>query len=261
MGGGVLDNEAVKSHTYTDSPEFIDVIKDADDRVIEAIKSDGTKVLKNVETNTLNAKDVVTKGLNISGEDVDADVITSNKYEDNSEFIRVEKDADGRILSTTKPDGSHYIHNVESETIPDEFSDIDDVENRMEINKDADGRVIAYRDSNGKLHENVGLETPTLDTETINTKSVNSDSLILSKVGLTEFEQALKENGFTGGQGDWSTASTLHIPEPSCAMINITSADGKPYSWPTSKFVNNKVWVEFYDMQGNYFKKRAIHNA
>ena len=43
--------------------------------------------------------------------------------------------------------------------------------------------------------------------------------------------------------------------------MNITSADGKPYSWPTSKFVNNKVWVEFYDMQGNYFKKRAIHNA
>ena len=261
LGGGVLDNDAVKSYTYTENPEFIDVVKDADDRIIEATKSDGTKVFDNVETNTLNAEKVITKGLNISGEDIDADVITSNKYEDNPEFIKVEKDANGRILSTTKPDGSHYIHNVESETIPTEFSDIDDVENRMEMSKDADGRVISYRDSNGKLHENVGLETPTLDTETINTKSVNADSLTLSKVGLTEFEQALKENGFTGGQGDWSTASTLHIPEPRCAMINITSADGKPYSWPTSKFVNNKVWVEFYDMQGNYFKKRAIHNA
>lgn len=261
LGGGVLDNDAVKSHTYTENPEFIDVVKDADDRIIEATKSDGTKVFDNVETNTLNAEKVITKGLNISGEDVDADVITSNKYEDNSEFIRVDKDADGRLLSCTKPDGSHYIHNVESETIPTEFSNIEDVENRMEISKDADGRVIAYRDSNGKLHENIGLETPTLDTETINAKSVNSGSLTLSKVGLTEFEQALKENGFTGGQGDWSTASSLHIPEPRCAMINITSADGKPYSWPTSKFVNNKVWVEFYDMQGNYFKKRTIHNA
>lgn len=256
LGGGILDNDAAKSHTYTDSPEFIDLVKDADGRVIEAIKPDGTKFLNNVETNK-----VVTKALNVSGEDVDVNAIASNKYEDSSEFIRVEKDADGRILSTTKPDGSHYIHNVESETIPDEFSNIDDVENRMEINKDADGRVISYRDSDGKLHENVGLKTPVIDAETINTKSVNADSLNLSKVGLTEFEQALKENGFTGGQGDWSTASTLHIPEPRCAMINITSADGKPYSWPTSKFVNNKVWVEFYDMQGNYFKKRAIHNA
>lgn len=266
LDGGVLDNDAVRSHTYTENPEFIDVVKDADDRVIEATKPDGTKVLKNVETNTLNADEVVTKGLNISGEDIDADVIASNKYEDNPEFIKVEKDADGRILSATNPDGSHYIHNVDSETIPTEFSNIEDVENRMEMSKDADDRVIAYRDSNGKLHENVGLETPAIDTEAINTeaintKSVNADSLTLSKVGLTEFEQALKENGFKGGQGDWSTASTLHIPEPRCAMINITSADGKPYSWPTSKFVNNKVWVEFYDMQGNYFKKRAIHNA
>ena len=248
LDGGVLDNDAVKSHTYTETLEFIDVVKDADGRVIEAIKPNGTKVLNNVETNTLNAEEIVTKRLNVSGEDIDTDVITSNKYEDNPEFIRVEKDADGRILSCTNPDGSHYIHNVESETIPDEFSNIDDVENRMEISKDSDGRIIAYRDSNGKLYENVGLETPVIDTETINTKSVSADSLTLSKVGLTEFEQALKENGFTGGQGDWSTASTLHIPEPRCAMINITSADGKPYSWPTSKFVDNKVWVEFYDM-------------
>ena len=256
LGGGVLDNDAAKSHTYTENPEFIDVVKDADGRVIEAIKSDGTKVFDNVETNTLNTDKVVTKTLNISGEDVDADAVTSNKYEDSSEFIRVEKDADDRILSCTKSDGSHYIHNVESETIPTEFSDIDDIENRMEMNKDADGRIIAYRDSNGKLYENAGIETPIIDAEI-----VNADSLTLSKVGLTEFEQALKENGFTGGQGDWSTASSLHIPEPRCAMINITSANGSPYSWPTSKFVNKKVWVEFYDMQGNYFKKRAIHNA
>lgn len=256
LDGGVLDNDAVKSRTYTDSPEFVDVVKDADDRVVEATKTDGTKVLAKVETTTMNANDIVTKRLNLSGEDVDTDVITSNKYEDNPEFIKVEKDADGRILSTTKPDGSHYIHNVESETIPTEFSNIDDIENRIEMSKDVDGRIISYRDSYGKLYENIGIETPTIDAEI-----VNADSLTLSKVGLTEFEQALKENGFTGGQGDWSTASTLHIPEPRCAMINITSADGKPYSWPTSKFVNNKVWVEFYDMQGNYFKKRAIHNA
>lgn len=256
LGGGVLDNDAVKSHIYTENPEYIDVVKDADDRIIEATKPNGTKVFDNVETNTLNADEVVTNSLNISGEDVDADVVASNKYEDNPEFIRVDKDADGRLLSCTKPDGSHYIHNVESETIPTEFSDIDDVENRMEISKDADGRVIAYRDSNCKLHENVGIESPVIDAEVVNVSNLN-----LSKSGLNEFEQALKENGFTGGQGDWSAASTLHIPEPRCAIINITSADGKPYSWPTSKFVNNKVWVEFYDMQGNYFKKRAIHNA
>ena len=56
--------------------------------MIEATKSDGTKVFADVETNTLNAEEVVTKGLNISGEDVDSDAITSNKYEDNPEALR-----------------------------------------------------------------------------------------------------------------------------------------------------------------------------
>ena len=63
----------------------------------------------------------------------------------------------------------------------------------MEMSKDADGRIISYRDSDGKLYENVGLETPIVDTETLNTKTVSADSLTLSKVGLNEFEQALRE--------------------------------------------------------------------
>ena len=141
-----------------------------------------------------------------------------------------------------------------------QFSVVDNPE-YIEVKLDADGKIIEGLVSDGTKVVNVNSEFKNVSAKTITTDNLTTDSLNLSKVGLTEFEQALKENGFTGGQGDWSTASTLHIPEPRCAMINITSADGKPYSWPTSKFVNNKVWVEFYDMQGNYFKKRAIHNA
>ena len=141
-----------------------------------------------------------------------------------------------------------------------QFSVVDNPE-YIEVKLDGDGKIIEGLTSDGTKVVNVNSEFKSISAETLSTDNLTTDSLTLSKVGLTEFEQALKENGFTGGQGDWSTASTLHIPEPRCAMINITSADGNPYSWPTSKFVNNKVWVEFYDMQGNYFKKRAIHNA
>lgn len=141
------------------------------------------------------------------------------------------------------------------------FKYIEDPERRTEIKTGGDDKILSYRDSQGVVHENVGLETTTINVQDLNVDKIVAETLNLSQVGLTEFEQALHANGFKGGQGDWSDATSLQIPEPRCAMMNITSADGTSYSWPTSKFVNNKVWVEFYDMQGNYFKKRAIHNA
>lgn len=56
---------------------------------------------------------------------------------------------------------------------------------------------------------------------------------------------------------DWSDKSYIQIEEPRCAIINIT---GTNYM-PTSKTQNLHAWVEFWDMRGNYFKKRAILNA
>lgn len=236
---------------YSDNPEFIKVTTDSDNRLLNAITFDGTNYFPKTNINELSLEDEI----------IDNDAVKSQTYIDNPEFINVEKDADGRILSATRTDGSHYIHNVESETIPTEFSNIEDIEDRIEIKQDVDSRILSYRDADGKLHENAGIETPIVDTKNINAEKIDVGIINLSEVGLTEFEKALRANGFKGGQGDWSEATSLQIPEPRCAMINITSADGKPYSWPTSKFINNKVWVEFYDMNGNYFKKRAIHNA
>lgn len=73
--------------------------------------------------------------------------------QENPEYLAVEKDADGRVLSATYNDGSHYIHNAKSETIPEEFEHIEDPEGRTEITIDADGKVFGYRDSEGTRHE------------------------------------------------------------------------------------------------------------
>ena len=56
---------------------------------------------------------------------------------------------------------------------------------------------------------------------------------------------------------DWSDASSLRIDEPRCAVINITGVD----SMPTTKVQDDHAYIEFWDMQGNYFKKRIILNA
>lgn len=73
--------------------------------------------------------------------------------QENPEYLAVEKDADGRVLSSTNPDGSHYIHNAKSETIPEEFSHIEDPEGRTEITTDADDKVLGYRNSDGERYE------------------------------------------------------------------------------------------------------------
>lgn len=73
--------------------------------------------------------------------------------QDNEEYLAVEQDAEGKVLSATNLDGSHYIYNAKSETIPEEFSHIEDPEGRMEITTDAENKILGYRDSEGTRHE------------------------------------------------------------------------------------------------------------
>lgn len=73
--------------------------------------------------------------------------------QENPEYIAVEKDADGRVLSATNTDGSHYSYNLKSETIPEEISHIEDPEGRMEVVTDTDDKILSYRDKNGIRHE------------------------------------------------------------------------------------------------------------
>ena len=167
--------------------------------------------------------------------------------QDNEEFLAVEQDAEGKILSSTNPDGSHYIHNAKSETIPTEFEHIEDPEGRMEITIDTDEKVMSYRDSEGKKHEH-DMEVTNLDVSNLN----------LQGNSVNNIQDALKANGFdVKTPVDWSDSSFIQIPEPRFAIINITNID----SMPTTKKDNKKAFLEFWDMSGNYFKKHAILNA
>lgn len=97
--------------------------------------------------------------------------------QENPEYMAVEKDADGKVLSATYNDGSHYSHNLKSETIDDKVdkeqgkslidSDVagahsafEDPEERFNMELDSESRVLSYRDKNGIKNENVGFNTP-----------------------------------------------------------------------------------------------------
>ena len=200
-------------------------------QVISQLQSDVAALQEKVGTIDTNLKELL-------------DVFS---LQENPEYLAVEKDADGRVLSATNPDGSHYIYNAKSETIPTEFEHIEDPEGRTEITTDAEDKVMSYRDADGKKHEH-DMEITNLDVSNIN----------LQGNSVNNIKDALKANGFNVKTPiDWSESSFIQIPEPRFAIINITNID----SMPTTKQDNKKAFLEFWDMQGNYFKKHAILNA
>lgn len=168
--------------------------------------------------------------------------------QENPEYIAVEKDADGKVLSTTNVDGSHYAYNMKSETIPTEFGHIEDPEGRTEITTDAENKVMSYRDSSGKKHEH-DMEVTNLDVSNLNLKG-NS---------INDIGDALKANGFKlDSPSDFSKKSEASVPYPAIPpIINIISENG----FPMSKTANFKGYFEYYDNFGNYFKKPAVFNA
>lgn len=97
--------------------------------------------------------------------------------QENPEYLAVEKDADGKVLSATYNDGSHYSHNLKSETIDAKVdkekgkslidadvaianTTMEDPEERSNMELDSENRVLSHRDKNGIKNENVGFNTP-----------------------------------------------------------------------------------------------------
>lgn len=202
--------------------------------VIAQLQSDLTSLQEKVGTIDTNLKELL-------------DVFS---LQENPEYLAVEKDADGKVLSATYNDGSHYSHKLKSETIDAKVdkeegkslidvdvaeanSTLEDPEGRTEIVTDSDDKIISYRDKNGTLHE----------------EKINANHLELSETGMSEFEKALKSHGFSASKGDWTDSTYIHIPEPECAFANIEG------ELPTEKGKTTKGTINFYDMQGNYFKK------
>lgn len=291
-GKSLIDNEVKECFRIIENEEFIYAVVDSEDRLLFGIYRDSGKPyfplneMYHVEQNEeffavwLDAANHVLLGIRRDGEIIGeihavnalkqvisklqsdlaslqekVGTIDTNLKElldvfslqENPEYLAVEKDTDGRVLSATYNDGSHYIHNAKSETIPEEFEHIEDPEGRTEITLDVDGKVMSYRDSSGKKHEH-DMEVTNLDVSNLN----------LQGNSVNNIKDALKANGFDVKTPiDWSDSSFIQIPEPRLAFVNITNID----SMPTSKTQDMHAMFEFWDMQGNYFKKKVILNA
>nr|DAG87932.1 MAG TPA: CotH kinase protein [Crassvirales sp.] len=256
--------------------EYFAAWLDADDKVVLGIRRDGEIIGKIHAVNALKQvisqlqSDLASLQEKVGTIDTNLkELLDVFSLQENPEYMAVEKDADGRVLSATYNDGSHYSHNLKSETIDtkvdkeegkslinedvaDAHSTLEDPEGRTEITLDADGKVMSYRDSQGKKHEH-SMEATNLDVSNLN----------LQGNSVNDIGNALKASGFdTKGKTDWSDwydkhDSALELPIPTKAVINITGVN----QMPSKKLVNDKAYIEFFDFAGNYFKIKAYLNA
>ena len=195
-------------------------------QVISLLQSDLTSLQEKVGTIDTNLQELL-------------DVFS---LQDNEEYLAVEQDAEGRVLSTTNPDGSHYIHNAKSETIPTEFSHVEDPEGRTEITTDAEDKILGYRDSEGTRHEH----------------KISANHLALSDEAANEVNEAFKSAGIKmENPSDFSKDSYVELPIPRIA------AQVRLYApkLPTTKQDDIEAEIEYNDKDGNYFRKPVILNA
>lgn len=222
--------------------EFFAVWLDAANHVLFGIRRDGQII---GEIHAINALKEVISSLQEKVDTIDAslqELLDVFSLQENPEYLAVEKDADGKVLSAINTDGSHYIYNAKSETIPTEFEHIEDLEGRTEITTDAENKIIGYRDSEGTRHEH----------------KISASHISLSDEAAKEVNEAFKSAGIKmENVYDFSKDSYVELPIPRVA------AQVKIYApkLPTTKWDNIEAEIEYNDKDGNYFRKPVILNA
>lgn len=231
------------------SKEYFAAWLDADDKVVLGIRRDGEVI---GEIHAVNALKQVISQLqsDVAALQEKVGTIDSNLKElldvfslqDNEEYLAVEQDAEGKVLSSTNPDGSHYIHNAKSETIPTEFEHIEDPEGRTEITTDAEDKLLGYRDSEGTRHEH----------------KISANHINLSDEAAKEVNEAFKSAGIKmENPSDFSKDGHIELPIPRiAAQVRIYAP-----KLPTTKQDNIVAEIEYNDKDGNYFRKPVILNA
>lgn len=197
-GKGLINLDVADSFFYFSNDEYIIAVVDAENRILAGIKYDAQPYFPNHEmysviTNEewlyaiIDAEDkvlggfrandghMIVGGIDISTFIANAIIDIANIKErtahlsttENDEYLSVETDANGKVIGYIAPDGSHYLYKVKSETIPTEFSHIEDPEGRTEITTDTEGKILGYRNGEGVRCEDK-MNIDNLNVENLN---------------------------------------------------------------------------------------------
>ena len=152
-------------------------------------------------------------------------------------------------LETFKEEAEVLLDEIREETggLVDTFQFVEDSNGNIAMEVDQDGKILSYRSKTGTKVENVGIQLRDR-----------------SKINIAD-----NWSGYVSNDGEYP----LCLPEPRCAALNIISdydlsqlskegyhGDGAPD--PIDGVTCNiPTEVEFFDMQGNYFKKWTLMSA
>lgn len=142
-----------------ENTEYLQVEIDRSGKILSGTKKDGSHYIHNVKSESIDALDKeIEEKLNPLSE--------TFSIEENPEFLNVETDADGKILSARTKDGvQKEFVGFESPSVASNGSvdyGIEDKENRVEVTTDAEEKVVSYRGTDGVLNELVGVKTDKL---------------------------------------------------------------------------------------------------
>lgn len=272
-GKGLINIDVADSFFYISNDEYLIAVVDAEDRILAGIKYDGEPYFPNHEMYSVITNEewlyaiidaenkvlggfrsddghMIVGGIDISTFISDAIIDISDIRERtahlstivNDEYLSVETDAEGKVIGYIAPDGSHYLYKVKSETIPTEFSHIEDPEGRSEITTDAEGKLLGYRDSEGTRHEH----------------KISASHINLADEAAKEVNEAFKSAGIKmENPSDFSKDSHIELPIPRIA------AQVRLYApkLPTTKHDDIEAEIEYNDKDGNYFLKPVILNS
>ena len=246
--------------------EYFAAWLDADDKVVLGIRRDGEimgeihavnalkKVISQLQSDLASLQEKVgTIDTNLK------ELLDIFSLQENPEYLAVEKDAEDRVLSATYNDGTHYSHNLKSETIDAKVdkeqgkslidsdvaeanSTLEDPEGRTEIVTDTEDKVLAYRDSDGIRHEN-GMEVEQFyqkgnkieyaTKSYVDAKPIDDSEIVLSKLdGVVDYslENLFNKNKIRTYDSDFATkvfnAIGRKTGDTGCYSNNIPCKEG-----------------------------------
>lgn len=124
-GKSLINRDYADEVSYEDASEFLSVVLDRNNKIIEAVRTDGTKVLP-------------------AGTDIDGNLTKSVL---NPEFIQVTVDNKGKILDYLKKDGTRYFQKLSSpeiELLNEKVDDIAGASKKNLIHYDATPDGVSY---------------------------------------------------------------------------------------------------------------------
>lgn len=281
-GKDVIDSEFASGVKIVSNEEFIVAFVDKNERFLFGVKKDGSFTFSVSNQLSKQFENILAKVNNISSQldgKVDKEIAKSLidsvfangvSVVSNSQYIFALIDSNNTFLFGIEKDGSVTWNKGASKKINNALTEIeltlenkqDHIEGKTVIDEQLSSKCSSTEnnewfwvllDEVGKIVEGI---RPT--GERVFKLPLQLDGGVnWTKENLDDLSRALKENGFTRGTGDWSDKSSLEIPIPEMAIVNFTGIS----QMPQTKTTDAHAYMEFWDMNGNYFKKKVIANA